>query len=240
MTPSRSASPGQIPLTFDHDAADGLEDFMPAPCNQEALAWLARWPDWPAPALVLHGPEGAGKTHLASIWAARSRGLDLTSELGEVLGLDASRCYLLDPAEPIADEIKLLQLYNRLREDGGHMLLTATRPVAQWTIGLPDLRSRLAAAPAVAIGPPEDQLLAALFLKLFDDRQLKVPEPVIRYLLTHMERSFASAHRLVDQLDHLSLERQRPITIPLARLALLPAAAGEAQQTADELSDTGR
>ncbi|MEM7042631.1 MAG: DNA replication protein [Pseudomonadota bacterium] len=213
-------SPGQLPLAFGHDPASGVEDFMPAESNRDALAWIERWPDWPAPALILHGPKGAGKTHLAHIWVARCRGLDLGPELGDVLELDASRCYLLDPAEPVGDEVALLQLYNRLREDGGHMLLTAKTPVSRWDIRLPDLRSRLAAAPSVAIGPPDDPLLAALFLKLFDDRQLKVPEPVIRYLLTHMERSFAEAHRLVDALDHLSLERQRPITIPLARLAL--------------------
>ena len=220
MTSSRATLPGQIPLAFDHVAADGIEDFMPAPCNQDALAWLARWPHWPSPALVLHGPEGAGKSHLASIWVARCDGLNLRSELHDVLELDASRCYLIDPAEPIADEVKLLQLYNRLREDGGHLLLTATRPAPQWMIRLPDLRSRLAAAPSVAIGAPDDQLLAAVLLKLFDDRQLSVPEPVIRYLLTHMERSFAAARDLVEDLDRLSLVRKRPITIPLARLAL--------------------
>lgn len=221
MTPSKASSTDQIPLAFDHVAADGIEDFMPAPCNQDALAWIACWPDWPAPALILHGPEGAGKSHLASIWAARSNGVILKPEqLDQVLDLDAHQCYLLDPADPIADEIGLLQLYNRLREDGGHLLLTATRPIRQWSIQLPDLRSRLAAAPSVAIGRPDDHLLAALFLKLFDDRQLNVPETVIHYLLTQMERSFAAARDLVEELDRLSLVRKRPITIPLARLAL--------------------
>lgn len=220
MTSSKSPSPGQIPLSFDHDPASGIEDFMPAACNRDALAWIERWPDWPTPALILHGPPGAGKSHLATIWVARSHGLDLGAELGDVLEIDASRCYLLDPAEPVTEEVKLLQLYNRLREDGGHMLLTATKPVAQWTVRLPDLRSRLAAAPSVAIGAPDDELLAALLLKLFDDRQLKVPEPVIRYVLIYMERSFAATHALVDELDRLSLARKRPITIPLARLAL--------------------
>lgn len=236
MTPSGATPSGQLPLAFDHRNAKGAEDFMPAPCNRDALAWLARWPDWPAPALILHGPEGAGKSHLAAIWAARCRGLDLGPELGDVLELDAGRCYLVDPAEPVGDEVKLLQLYNRLREEGGSMLLTARRPVAQWGIRLPDLRSRLAAAPSVAIGAPDDELLAALFLKLFDDRQLSVPEPVVRYLLIHMERSFAAARALVDELDRLSLARKRPITIPLARLAL--PAGGEIDQEHEEPTES--
>jgi chromosomal replication initiation ATPase DnaA len=211
---------GQLPLTFAHHAAFGAEDFMPAASNQAARAWLERWPEWPGPALVLHGPAGAGKSHLAAIWQKRARAsaLDRTA-LGATLELDPAGCYLIDPAEPVQDELALLQLYNRLREDGGHLLLTARRPVPQWGLRLPDLASRLTAAQAVAIGAPDDGLLAALFLKLFDDRQLQVPEPVIRYLLTHMERSFAAARHLVDELDRLSLARQRPITIPLARLA---------------------
>ncbi|MDH3659619.1 MAG: DnaA/Hda family protein [Alphaproteobacteria bacterium] len=227
----------QLPLTFTHDPASGLEDFMPAESNEDALAWLKRWPDWPAPVLVLYGPKGAGKSHLAAIWAAGSRALTLDRQgLGDTLDLDASRCYLVDPAEPVVDEIALLQLYNRLREDGGHLLLTARRPVAKWTIDLPDLRSRLAAAPSIAIGAPDDQLLAALLLKLFDDRQLKVPEPVIRYLLTHMERSFEAAHGLVATLDHLSLTRQRPITVPLARIALDRSMGRDAERADDRQS----
>jgi chromosomal replication initiation ATPase DnaA len=140
--------------------------------------------------------------------------------LGGAFDLDASRALLLDPAEPALDEVGLFHLYNRLREEGGSMLLVSSRPAGRWGVGLKDLASRLAAAPSVAIGAPDDQLLAALFLKLFDDRQLKAPESVIRYLVTHMERSFAAARRLVEDLDRLSLARQRPITISLARLAL--------------------
>jgi chromosomal replication initiation ATPase DnaA len=217
--------PDQLLLAFGHAPALGIEDFLAAECNRAALAWLARWPDWPVPALVLWGPEGCGKSHLARIWAARASAMPLTAErLAAGLQLDPAGAYLLDPAPPVADELGLLQLYNRLKEQGGQILLTARSPVAAWRLDLPDLRSRLMAAPAVAIGAPDDGLLAALLVKQLDDRQLRLPAPVLDYLVRHMERSFEAAGRLAAALDALSLQRQQPITVPLARLALAQAA----------------
>ncbi len=220
---------GQLLLAFEHPVASGLEDFMPAPGNRDALAWLERWPAWPAPALVLHGPPGCGKSHLARIWAARVGAGRLDPAALPTAHEPMSSCAVLDPAEPIADEVALLLLYNRLAERGGHLLLTARRPVTAWTIGLADLASRLRAAPAVAIGPPDDDLLAALLVKLFDDRQLAVSEGVIGYLVRHMERSFAAARAMVEALDACSLQQQRPVTVALAR-AVLEAGTGQSSQ----------
>jgi chromosomal replication initiation ATPase DnaA len=213
----------QLLLAFGHRPASDLEDFMPAPCNRDALGWLERWPSWPACALVLYGPAGCGKSHLARIWAKRAHARWLDRPLPADARPAGVRSFVLEDVlatDRLADEVGLLQFYNWLVEERGHILLTARRPVADWPIGLPDLASRLRAAPAVAIGPPDDALLGALLVKLFGDRQLVVAEEVIRYMLAHMERSFAAARTLVAVLDARSLEQHRGITIPLVRAVL--------------------
>ena len=210
----------QLRLGFDYTPATGAEDFMPGECNREALAWLARWPEWPYPALILHGPRGSGKSHLARIWATRSGGRWLEHAALARADPNANRTWVLDDAEPVLDENALLSFFNRLRESGGHLLLTARRPVGAWTLRLPDLASRLRAAPVVAIGAPDDALLGAVLLKLFADRQLMVSEACIEYLVRHMERSFGAAQAVVAGLDSMSLRLQRPITVALARSLL--------------------
>jgi chromosomal replication initiation ATPase DnaA len=212
----------QLLLDFEHRVGLGPEDFLPAPCNREALAWLERCPAWPAPVLVLYGPEGCGKSHLARMFAARPGAVCLdVASLPDDLP-EAGSTFVLDPADPVRDELALLRFYNRLKEQGAHALLTARRPVAAWEIRLPDLASRLRAAPAVAISPPDDTLLAAILVKLFADRQLATSQTLIGYLVRHMERSFAAARRIVEQLDELSLQQGRSPTVALARRLLEP------------------
>ena len=213
----------QLPLNFDHRPALGREDFLVAPCNEAAVAWLDRWPRWPAPALLLCGPTGCGKTHLVQVFRARSgaRLLDpralTVANLPLLLG-NASAA-ILDPAES-APEQALLHLYNLLAERGGHLLLTASAPPARWSIALADLRSRLLAAPVAEVAAPDEALIAALLIKLFADRQIEIGEDVIAYLAPRLERSFAAAQSAVALLDSAALAARRRITVPLARHAL--------------------
>jgi len=213
----------QLILDLGHRPALGEADFMVSPCNSQAVQWLDRWPNWPAPALTIQGPAGCGKTHLARVFAARSgavliaAGALTTDSVPDLLG--TGRAAVVDDADRAQPEA-LLHLYNVLAERGGHLLLTAAEPPARWTDTLPDLRSRLAAAPTVAVAPPDDALLAALLVKLFADRQLMVAEEVVLFLLHQMERSFEAVRRLVAALDAAALREKRAITIPLARAVL--------------------
>ena len=214
----------QLTLHLGHRTAMSAEDFLVADSNAAAVAWIDRWPNWPGPALVLTGPPGCGKTHLAQVWRARSSAALLpASALGradpvQMVG-GRSHCVIERPDLGV-HELALLHLYNIMRERGGTLLLTAEQPVPRWPIGLPDLRSRLLAAASVAVRPPDDLLMTAVIAKLFDDRQVRVGQDVIDYVLTRMERSFAAARAVVAALDDAALAGKRPVTVALARQVL--------------------
>ncbi len=219
----------QFAFDFPHRPAYGAADFLVAPSNAAAIAWLDLWPDWPASTLVLHGPEGCGKTHLTHVWRARSGAPAIAPEALTVANLPVlvgeGRAAVVDGAERAAEQA-LLHLVNLIAERRGTLLLTAAAPPARWGTQLADLRSRLLAAPLAAVLPPDDALIGAVLLKLFADRQLIVGEEVIHFLLRHMERSFAAALRIVAALDRAALAAQRRITVPFARAVL--EAVGEA------------
>ena len=226
----------QLPLDFTHRPAMGAEDFLVSPCNAEAVGWLDRWPHWQdhaklGPALVLYGPGGCGKSHLLQVWRHRSGAPQVAATEPNVPDWDslpalamAANALALDDADRFlpdtAAEAMMFHLFNRLAASGGTLLLTATLPPSLWRFSLADLRSRLMAAPAVAVQPPDDALLSGLLVKLFADRQLRVGDEVIGFLVTHMERSFNTARLLVAALDEAALAEQRRITVPLARAVL--------------------
>ncbi len=209
----------QLPLGLALDDRMRAEDFLTAPCNRVAHGLLERWPEGPDPVLLLTGPTGCGKTHLARIWAQRRAAAWLTPPLadleeGEVL---ARGPWVVDDAERTGAETFLFHLVNTARAEGRGLVLVSRFPASVWRPRLPDLRSRLLAAPTVAIAAIDDELLGAVLVKQFADRQLRVPPAVVHYLVARMERSFAACRRIVDLLDHLALASGRPITTTLAR-----------------------
>jgi chromosomal replication initiation ATPase DnaA len=216
----------QLPLELPHRPAFGTEDFLVADCNRAAVAWIDRWPDWPAPLLILFGPEGCGKTHLAHVWQARSAARVVGA--AELAGLDpgsfdpgfALVVEDMAPGLPREAQRNLFHLYNIAGENRGYLLATSRYAPAEWQISIPDLASRIGAAPAASIGAPDDALLAAVVVKLLADRQLKVGADVVAYLLPRMERSFAAARRLVAVIDAAALAEGRNVTVAFVRRVL--------------------
>ncbi len=214
----------QLPLDFEHRPSLTGEDFLVADNNRDAVAWLDRWPDWPTPALVIYGAAGCGKSHLSHVFLARSGGrrlsiLDLSAQEPRDLIQDLPAC-VIENAEGFIKaglERELLHLYNALKEAGGQMLLTSRQPPSRWPLQLDDLRSRLNTATAVRIGPPDDRLMQSVVVKLFADRQLRVDQDVVTFMLARMERSFEAARELVASIDEAALKTRRKITVRLVR-----------------------
>ncbi len=213
-----------MPLDFAHRASLSGDDFLVAPANRQAVEWLDRWPDWPSAVLVLYGPPGSGKTHLAHVFMARAGARALSPAALRAADAESlaarSAVWVADDADQGVDEEALLHLHNSLAGRGGHLLLTAQAPPGRWGLQLPDLASRLKAAQAVEIGPPDDALIEAVLVKLFADRQLRVQAGVVDYLASRMERSLDAARRLVATIDAQALAERRNVTVPLVRRVL--------------------
>jgi chromosomal replication initiation ATPase DnaA len=219
MLSSMPTIPRQLALALDHAESYAREDFLSGPSNETALALIDSWPDWPARAIALAGPEGSGKTHLATIWAAAAGARVVSGRhLGEVdlPSALATGALVVEDAAALEDETTLFHLINLAREEGAFLLFTARTVPTLWPASLPDLMSRLRALPVVALDAPDDALLRGVLLKLAADRQLALDDGVIRYLLTHVERSFAATRAAVVALDKEALRQGRPPSRALA------------------------
>jgi len=211
-------------LAFDLPAREAWrrEDFFPSPANAAALAAVDDWRNWPGGKLVLTGPKGSGKTHLARLWAAEAGAAllpaaDLTT--ADLPALSAHGAVAVEDAETAAGnpqaEAAFFHLHNLVTQSG-HLLVTASLPPRDWGLALPDLASRLQAAALARIEAPDDALLSAVLIKLFADRQITVPPALIPYLVARMERSIDAARAIVAALDARALAEGRPITRQLA------------------------
>lgn len=212
----------QLAFDLPARAAYRRADFFTSPANAQALAAIDGWQDWPGGKLLLIGPRGAGKTHLAHLWAEATGARMLAGNhlaSADLPELAAGGAVCIEDAELVAGlaqaETALFHLHNLLAGQG-RLLITASAPPRDWGVQLPDLLSRMQAASIAQLHAPDDALLSAVLIKLFADRQIAVPPNLIPYLVQRMDRSFAAAHDLVAALDARALQRGRPVTRALA------------------------
>jgi chromosomal replication initiation ATPase DnaA len=212
--------PRQLAFALPHAESLTRDNFLEGPANEAGLTLVDSWPDWPNRIMLLVGPEGSGKSHLAAIWAeqagARSTAAHALTPAGVPGALATGALVIEDLKSADFDERALFHLMNLAREDEASVLITARTPPSAFEVELRDLRSRLRAVPVVSLLPPDDQLFRALIVKFCADRQLSVDESVVSYLTTRLERSYASVRQAVELLDSEALRLGRPVTRALA------------------------
>ena len=192
-------TPVQIPFDIPIREAFEAEDYLVTASNRAAVDWIDRWPDWPPThCTILYGTAGCGKSHLSHVWQGKSAAVQVDlNRIEEANFHELPLCLILEDVDQILGnsnlQERLFHLYNNLKERDGFLLLTARQHPKHWPVNLADLRSRMLASMTIEIGPPDDQLLAAVIVKLFADRQINVPMEVVNYLIPRIERSFEAA-----------------------------------------------
>jgi chromosomal replication initiation ATPase DnaA len=226
----------QLSFSFDHQISFSHDDFINSEVNQDALIWVQRWPEFMQNhdgvahiafenALLICGPAGCGKTHLAHIWAKRNNAVFIDykhvnrrKSIRKLIG--ESQYVILEEMHNIPDEEALLHFFNIIKEKNFYLLITSRLSLLDMELKLADLRSRINAIPVIDLQMPDDELLRAILKKNFADRQLKINEDVVDFLLMRMERSFLSADNIVSLLDDVSLRESSSITIPFAKYVI--------------------
>ena len=212
--------PRQLAFALPHAESLSRDNFMEGPANEAGLALIDSWPDWPNRIMLLVGPEGSGKSHLAAIWAeqAGARAIAARALTADgVPGALATGALVVEDLKPGQfDERAMFHLMNLARQDEAFVLVTARISPSAFEVELRDLRSRLRAVPTVSLLPPDDLLFRGLIVKFCADRQLSIDETVVSYLITRIERSYAAARQAVELLDAEALRRGRPVTRALA------------------------
>ncbi|NOZ65603.1 MAG: DNA replication protein [Alphaproteobacteria bacterium] len=210
----------QIPFDIPLREAFEAEDYLVTATNAAAVGWIDRWPDWgDSHCVILYGTAGCGKTHLSHVWQHKSGAV--RARLDQISFSESHDNLIVEDIDkdiqsPPFQE-KLFHLYNWQKEKGGMLMLTARSHPNDWPLSLPDLSSRMLASMILEIGPPDDELLTAVIVKQFMDRQINVPIEVVQYLIPRIERSFEAARDIVSKIDILALVRKRKITVPLIR-----------------------
>ena len=191
----------QIALPLDWPVADRDEDFLISDANRAAFDHLKRWAVWPVMATLVTGPRKSGRSLLGRLFVRKTGGR------------------LFDNAED-HDEESIFHAWNEAQLSRRPLLIVADAPPPLWQVTLPDLRSRLAATPHVALGEPDDRLIGDLVVKLLGDRGVAVPPEVPAYIVPRIERSYMAVQQAVAALDRAALSHHRRMTVAMARRAL--------------------
>ncbi len=210
----------QLILDLPTRTALDAGDFFVSECNALAITTIEQWQNWAGRKHILSGPAGAGKTHLAHVWANLSGARIVTALDLSTIEIDrlATTHVAVDDipliAGNVAAETALFHLHNLVLANGHSLLLTGRKEPHLWDITLPDLMSRLQGTGCATLAEPDDALFMVLIAKLFSDRQMYPSPDVLQFLTTRLDRSFAAAQNAVCIIDDAALAQKRPISRP--------------------------
>ena len=204
----------QLLLEFDHKIEFNEHDYYVSKSNFFAFNLIQNWPNWEKKILNISGDKFSGKTHLSKIFQNKSRALYLTKEninedIFKIIKLKET--IIIDDFEIIENEKLLYSLFNLIYQDNKYLLILSNKSINEINFKLEDLNSRAKNCIFAKIENPEDDLIFAIILKCFSDRQIKLEKKIVEFIIKRIDRSYGKIYEFIYKVDQLSLKKKKPI-----------------------------
>ena len=206
----------QLLLDFDYKTNFNEHDFYLSKSNSNAFNLINRWPDWDKKILNISGEKFSGKSHLANIFKLKSKaflikGNKIDNSIFKSLKIHES--IIIDDFEECNEEEILYSIFNLIDQDSKYLLINSLKPINEIKYRLPDLTSRSKNCLYAVIENPDDELLFAIILKNFSDRQIKIEKKIINFIISRIDRSYRKIDEFIYKIDELSLKKKKPINL---------------------------
>ena len=204
----------QLLLELDYKTNFNEHDFYLSKSNSNAFNFINRWPDWDKKILNISGEKFSGKSHLANIFKLKSKaflvkGNKIDNSIFKSLKLYES--IIIDDFEECNEEEILYSIFNLIDQDNKYLLINSLKPINKIKYKLPDLASRSKNCLYAEIENPDDELLFAIILKNFSDRQIKIEKKIINFIISRIDRSYRKIDEFIYKIDELSLKKKNQL-----------------------------
>ena len=210
----------QLLLNFNQKQNFNYDDYFVSDCNYYAYNIIDNWPKWEKNILNIYGEKYSGKSHLANIFIKKYKALkvyekDLNNEILKKLKIHQN--IILEDFENKTDEKLIYSLFNLVDQDNKYLIINSIVPINETNFKLEDLKSRGKNCLFAEIGKPNDDLIFALILKNFSDRQIIIDKKIIDFIIKRIDRSYSKIAEFIYKVDELSLKKKRPIDIKIIK-----------------------
>ena len=216
-------SENQLFIKFENIKDYKKENFFVSTSNLEAFEILNSWPKWIKKFINLYGEKYSGKSHLARIFESKSTCLNISEKnfTEEILiKFKTKQSLIIEDYQNNISENLLYSLINIVEQENKYLLITSEKPINEFNYKLNDLVSRLNNFLYIKLGVPDDELIYALIVKNFSDRQITIDKKLIDYIIKRIDRSYESIFVFISKIDQLSLQKGKPINLEVIKKVL--------------------